>query len=105
MTSRTISGSSSTSGMPGIAASPSPPTTSRIGYGMRVHWAAISSAVTVTRTKSSAISVDIGIVVAAVVRSAEMELRVADNPEAERYEVFADGELAGFVTYRLRDGQ
>ena len=30
-----------------------------------------------------------------------MELRVADNPDEGRYEVFADGELAGFVTYRL----
>ena len=30
-----------------------------------------------------------------------MELRVADNSERGRYEVFADAELAGFVTYRL----
>jgi predicted GNAT family acetyltransferase len=29
-----------------------------------------------------------------------MDLRVADNPDAERYEVFADGEPAGFMTYR-----
>ena len=34
-----------------------------------------------------------------------MELRVADNPEAERYEAFVDGELAGFMTYRLRGEQ
>jgi predicted GNAT family acetyltransferase len=34
-----------------------------------------------------------------------MELRVADNPEADRYEVFADGELAGFVTYRRAPGR
>jgi predicted GNAT family acetyltransferase len=34
-----------------------------------------------------------------------MDLRVADNPDAERYEVFADGELAGFVTYGLQDGR
>ena len=34
-----------------------------------------------------------------------MEVRVADNPDAERYEVFADGELAGFVTYRRHPGR
>jgi predicted GNAT family acetyltransferase len=33
-----------------------------------------------------------------------MELRVADNPEQARYEIRADGELAGFVQYHLRDG-
>ena len=33
-----------------------------------------------------------------------MELQVADNPEQARYEIRADGELAGFVQYRLRDG-
>jgi uncharacterized protein len=33
-----------------------------------------------------------------------MELQVADNPEQERYEIRADGELAGFVQYHLRDG-
>ena len=33
-----------------------------------------------------------------------MELQVADNPEQARYEIRADGELAGFVTYHLRDG-
>jgi predicted GNAT family acetyltransferase len=31
-----------------------------------------------------------------------MELRVADNPEKARYEVLADGDLAGFVQYQLR---
>ena len=31
-----------------------------------------------------------------------MELRVADNPSLERYEVFADGTLAGFTQYRIR---
>lgn len=34
-----------------------------------------------------------------------MELRVADNPDEDRYEVFADGELAGFAVYRLRPGR
>lgn len=33
-----------------------------------------------------------------------MDLQVADNPEQERYEIQADGELAGFVQYHLRDG-
>ena len=33
-----------------------------------------------------------------------MELQVTDNPEQERYEVRADGELAGFIQYHLRDG-
>jgi predicted GNAT family acetyltransferase len=33
-----------------------------------------------------------------------MELQVADNPEQEQYEIRADGELAGFVQYELRDG-
>ena len=33
-----------------------------------------------------------------------MELQVADNPEQARYEIRADGELAGFVQYHLRDG-
>jgi predicted GNAT family acetyltransferase len=31
-----------------------------------------------------------------------MELEVADNPAQHRYEIHADGELAGFVTYRER---
>jgi uncharacterized protein len=30
-----------------------------------------------------------------------MELRVADNPDKSRYEITADGELAGFVDYHL----
>ena len=30
-------------------------------------------------------------------------VRVADNPDKHRYEVFLDGDLAGFATYRLRD--
>jgi predicted GNAT family acetyltransferase len=34
-----------------------------------------------------------------------MELRVSENTERNRFEVFADGELAGFVTYTVRDGQ
>jgi predicted GNAT family acetyltransferase len=33
-----------------------------------------------------------------------MELQVADNPEQEQYEIRADGELAGFIQYELRDG-
>jgi predicted GNAT family acetyltransferase len=33
-----------------------------------------------------------------------MELEVADNPEQARYEIRADGELAGFIQYHLRDG-
>jgi uncharacterized protein len=32
-----------------------------------------------------------------------MELRVADNPEMERFEIYADGQIAGFIDYRLRD--
>jgi predicted GNAT family acetyltransferase len=34
-----------------------------------------------------------------------VELRVADNPDAERYEAFVDDDLAGFVTYRLAPGR
>jgi len=34
-----------------------------------------------------------------------METRVADNPAEDRYEIFADGELAGFSVYRLRPGR
>jgi uncharacterized protein len=30
-----------------------------------------------------------------------MELRVADNPDNARYEIHADGELAGFINYKL----
>jgi predicted GNAT family acetyltransferase len=33
-----------------------------------------------------------------------MQLQVADNPVQEQYEIRADGELAGFVQYELRDG-
>ncbi len=33
-----------------------------------------------------------------------MELKVADDPGKARYEITADGELAGFVTYELGDG-
>jgi uncharacterized protein len=33
-----------------------------------------------------------------------MDLQVADNPDQERFEIRADGELAGFVQYRLKDG-
>src|SRR5712671_1490177 len=31
-------------------------------------------------------------------------IAVADNPERERYEIHADGELAGFAQYRARPG-
>jgi predicted GNAT family acetyltransferase len=31
-----------------------------------------------------------------------MDLEVADNPDKERFEIVADGELAGFVQYHLR---
>jgi uncharacterized protein len=33
-----------------------------------------------------------------------MELQVADNPAEARFEIRADGEVAGFVAYRLRGG-
>jgi uncharacterized protein len=33
-----------------------------------------------------------------------MELKVADNPDQEKYEILADGEIAGFVQYQLRGG-
>jgi predicted GNAT family acetyltransferase len=33
-----------------------------------------------------------------------MELQVADHPDQARYEIRADGELAGVVQYQLRDG-
>ena len=32
------------------------------------------------------------------------EVRVVDDPAQERYEIYLDGTLAGFTTYRLRDG-
>ena len=31
-----------------------------------------------------------------------MEIEVADNPDEQRYEIRADGELAGFTAYRER---
>ena len=33
-----------------------------------------------------------------------MDVEVADNPDKARFEIVADGELAGFVQYHLRDG-
>jgi predicted GNAT family acetyltransferase len=33
-----------------------------------------------------------------------MDIAVADNPEAARYELTVDGERAGFVTYRQSPG-
>ena len=33
-----------------------------------------------------------------------MELQVTDNPDQERYEIRADGELAGFIQYQVKDG-
>jgi uncharacterized protein len=33
-----------------------------------------------------------------------MDLQVADHPKQGRYEIRADGELAGYITYHLRDG-
>ncbi len=32
------------------------------------------------------------------------EVRVQNNPEKNRYEVFEDGQLAGFAEYMLTDG-
>jgi predicted GNAT family acetyltransferase len=34
-----------------------------------------------------------------------VELQVTDNPDKARFEIVADGELAGFTQYYLRDGQ
>ncbi len=34
-----------------------------------------------------------------------MDTEVADNPDKERFEILADGELAGFVQYDLRDDE
>ena len=34
-----------------------------------------------------------------------MDLTVADRPDQSRFEILADGEIAGFVDYRLRDGE
>ena len=33
-----------------------------------------------------------------------MDVEVADNPDKARFEILADGELAGFLQYHLRDG-
>ncbi|SNT65585.1 hypothetical protein SAMN05421812_12434 [Asanoa hainanensis] len=33
-----------------------------------------------------------------------METEVRDNPDKHRFELTADGELAGFSAYRLREG-
>ena len=33
-----------------------------------------------------------------------MDVEVTDNPDKARFEIVADGELAGFVLYHLRDG-
>jgi predicted GNAT family acetyltransferase len=34
-----------------------------------------------------------------------MDLQVADNPDKARFEILADGELAGFVQYHLRGNE
>ena len=36
--------------------------------------------------------------------SAEPEIVVSDAPERKRFEVTVDGQLAGFLVYRARDG-
>ncbi len=33
-----------------------------------------------------------------------MDVEVTDNPDKARFEIAADGELAGFAQYHLRDG-
>ena len=33
-----------------------------------------------------------------------MDFEVTDNPDKARFEIVADGELAGFAQYHLRDG-
>jgi uncharacterized protein len=33
-----------------------------------------------------------------------MDLQVTDHPDQERFEIRADGELAGFAQYHLKDG-
>jgi predicted GNAT family acetyltransferase len=33
------------------------------------------------------------------------DIRVTDNPASSRFEVFSDGELAGFAEYRVSDGR
>jgi uncharacterized protein len=35
----------------------------------------------------------------------DVQITIADNTDGHRYEIQSDGELAGFVTYRLRSGQ
>ena len=34
-----------------------------------------------------------------------MDVEVADNPDTARFEILADGELAGFVLYHLRGNE
>jgi uncharacterized protein len=34
-----------------------------------------------------------------------MELHVVDNPDQARFEIRADGEVAGFVVYQLRESE
>ena len=34
----------------------------------------------------------------------DVRIAIADNADVERYEIRSDGELAGFLTYRLRAG-
>jgi uncharacterized protein len=34
-----------------------------------------------------------------------VSLQIDDNPEEHRYEALLDGELAGFIQYRLQDGR
>src|SRR5689334_16354610 len=50
---RTTSGSSAVSGAPGMNPRPAPPTTSRIGYGSSVRYAASRNTATAARTPSS----------------------------------------------------
>ena len=33
-----------------------------------------------------------------------MDVEVTDNPDKARFEILADGDLAGFAQYHLRDG-
>jgi len=33
-----------------------------------------------------------------------MDAKVQDNPDRDRFEVIVDGQVAGFATYRVRDG-
>jgi len=35
----------------------------------------------------------------------QMNVEIRDNRDDERYEIWKDGELAGFVQYRLHDGR